>query len=122
VADAISAFDGIKQATVYGVAIPNCDGRAGMAALVVDGELNLHTFRNHLERQLPRFARPVFLRIRNAMDLTSTFKYAKNSLLRDGYDPAATTDSMYFYDFERQEFADLSAEHFERIQTGRIRF
>ena len=40
VAEAIGAFPGIKEATVYGVAIPGTDGRAGMAAIVADRELN----------------------------------------------------------------------------------
>ncbi len=41
VAEAIGAFPGIKEATVYGVAIPGTDGRAGMAAIVTDRELEL---------------------------------------------------------------------------------
>ena len=36
VAEAICAFPGIKEANVYGVAIPGTDGRAGMATIVAD--------------------------------------------------------------------------------------
>ena len=36
VSEAICAFPGIREATVYGVAIPDTDGRAGMAAIVID--------------------------------------------------------------------------------------
>ena len=31
-------FDGIIEANVYGVAVPGYDGRAGMAAIVADGQ------------------------------------------------------------------------------------
>ena len=41
VAEAICEFPGVKQANVYGVAIPGADGRAGMAALVAEPELDL---------------------------------------------------------------------------------
>src|SRR6202042_976401 len=37
VAEALSAVPGIREANVYGVKVAGMDGRAGMAALVVDG-------------------------------------------------------------------------------------
>src|SRR3989475_188495 len=63
VSEAICAFRGVKAANVYGVAIPGTDGRAGMAALVTDGELDLAALRIHLIDRLPGYARPLFLRI-----------------------------------------------------------
>ena len=45
VSEAICAFPGVKQANVYGVAIPGADGRAGMATLVADKGLDLTAFR-----------------------------------------------------------------------------
>ena len=50
VAAAITAFPGITEATVYGVPVPGTEGAAGMAALVVDGTLDLAEFRKHLAR------------------------------------------------------------------------
>ena len=41
VAEALSAIPGIKEANVYGVKVPGADGRAGMAALVVDGGFDI---------------------------------------------------------------------------------
>ena len=54
VAEAITAFPAISEANVYGVSIPGTEGRAGMAALVLDGELDLAAFRRHLAERLPR--------------------------------------------------------------------
>ena len=88
VSEAICAFPGVKQANVYGVAVPGADGRAGMATLVTDDELDLAAFRTHLIDRLPEYARPLFLRIRNEMEVTATFKYTKTDLVRQGYDPA----------------------------------
>ena len=39
VAEALSTVPGIREANVYGVSVPGMDGRAGMAALVVDGSV-----------------------------------------------------------------------------------
>src|SRR5207245_11641598 len=87
---ALCAFPGVKEANVYGVAIPGTDGRAGMAALVADERLELAALRTHLLERLPDYARPLFLRIRREIEVTATFKYTKTEFVRQGYDPAAT--------------------------------
>ena len=63
VAEALSAVPGIQEANVYGVAVPGMDGRAGMAALVVDGGFDIAGLAHRLEGRLPHYARPVFLRL-----------------------------------------------------------
>ena len=122
VADVICEFPGIEQANVYGVAIPGTDGRAGMASLVADPELDLTAFRAHLVRRLPEYARPLFLRIRAELEVTSTFKYTKTALVRQGYDPAATTSAVYFNDPVRGAFVRLDQAMFQRIQAGQLQF
>ena len=121
VAEALGAFPGVTEATVYGVAIPGTDGRAGMAALVGDDALDLAALRTHLIDRLPAYARPLFLRLRSALDVTATFKPTKHELVRQGYDPAASVDAVYFNDPERQAFVRLDAALFDRIQTGQMR-
>jgi fatty-acyl-CoA synthase len=121
VSEAICAFPGVREASVYGVAVPGTDGRAGMAALVTDGELNLAAFRTHLIARLPAYARPLFLRLRNKLEITATFKHAKRDLTREGYDPAATSDVIYFNDPERKALARLDRALYDRIQAGQLR-
>jgi fatty-acyl-CoA synthase len=120
VAEAIGAFPGITEATVYGVAIPGTDGKAGMAAIVTDRELDLGAFRAHLVDRLPEYARPVFLRIRRDLEVTDTFKHTKSVLVREGYDPVAIGDALYFNNRERQAFVRLDKPIYDRIQSGRI--
>jgi len=122
VTEAICAFRGVKEANVYGVAIPGTDGRAGMAALVTDEELDLVAFRTHLSQRLPEYARPLFLRIRSELDVTATFKHRKDALVRQGYDPTASADVIYFDDRERSVFVRLDETLYDRIQSGAIRF
>jgi fatty-acyl-CoA synthase len=121
VSEAICEFPGVREAVAYGVSIPGTDGRAGMVVLAASGGIDLAAFRKHLAARLPGYARPLFLLMRNEIEVTSTFKYAKNDLQRQGYDPAATADRIYFNDPERQEFVLLEQALYERIQTGRVR-
>ena len=121
VSEAICAFPGIKQASVYGVTVPGTNGRAGMAMLVADDELDLAAFRAHLINRLPDYAHPLFLRIRNKIEMTPTFKYTKNVFARQGYDPAATGDIIYFNHHERQAFVRLDKELYDRIQLCQVR-
>jgi fatty-acyl-CoA synthase len=121
VADAIAAYPGVLEAVVYGVTIPCTEGRAGMAAVVASQELDLTTFRQHLAERLPEYARPLFLRIRAKMELTATFKPKKEDLVREGYDPTAIIDAIYFNDRVSQSFVKLDTLLYERLQTGNVR-
>jgi fatty-acyl-CoA synthase len=121
VSEAICGFPGIKEANVYGVAIPGTDGRAGMATMVTDAGLDLAAFRTHLVERLPDYARPVFLRVRNDLEVTATFKHTKNALVREGYDPVAIGDALYFNDRETQAFVRLDKSLYDGIQSGHIR-
>ena len=121
VSEAICAFPGVKHANVYGVAIPGTEGRVGMAALVVEDGMDLPAFRKHLAGRLPAYARPLFLRMRHDIEVTGTFKYSKTELVRDGYDPDATTDVIYFDNPESEAFVQLDKSLYNRIQLGHIR-
>jgi fatty-acyl-CoA synthase len=122
VSEAICAFPGVKHANVYGVTVPATEGRAGMATLVSEDELDLAEFRQHLMNRLPPYARPLFLRIRKNMDLTGTFKYSKTDLARQGFNPDASSDAVYFNNLESGAFTRLDQPLYERIQMGAIRF
>jgi fatty-acyl-CoA synthase len=121
VSEAICEFPGIQQANVYGVAVPGTDGRAGMAALVTDDRLDLAALRAHLIRRLPHYARPLFLRISGQIQVTGTFKFTKADLVRQGYDPNATAEHVYFNHPEEETFVRMDVTLYERIRAGQIR-
>jgi fatty-acyl-CoA synthase len=121
VAEAISSFPGVKHAVVYGVAIPAAEGRAGMATLVVEDDLDLAALRRYLVGRLTPFARPLFVRIGKEVDLTGTFKYSKAELAREGYDPARTTDVICFDSPEAGRFVRMDDAQYARIQLGQVR-
>jgi fatty-acyl-CoA synthase len=121
VAAAITAFPGISEATVYGVKISGTEGAAGMAALVIDGALDLAEMRKHLARALPAYARPLFLRIQDSIAATATFKHQKAELVCQGFDPSASGDAIYFDDPSQQAYVRLDGALFERIKAGAVR-
>jgi fatty-acyl-CoA synthase len=121
VADAIMAVPGIVETTVYGVAVPGTEGAAGMAVLVGDGDLSLPDLRQHLAQRLPPYARPLFLRLKDGIDVTGTFKHKKSDLIREGFDPMATPDAIYFDDPAQQAYVRLDPALHARIRAGKLR-
>ena len=121
VAAALTAFPGIADASVYGVPIPGTEGAAGMATLVASGTLDFAELRRHLARLLPAYARPLFLRIRDHIDVTATFKHKKSELAQQGFDLGAVSDAIYFDDPQQQAYVRLDAALCERIATGMVR-
>ena len=121
VAESLRSFAGVSDAVVYGVKVPGTEGRAGMAALEVCGEIDLRALRRHLAAQLPPYARPLFVRIAREIPVTATHKPRKGDLIRDGFDPDATDDRIYFDDGELEAYILVNDELFQRVQSGHIR-
>jgi fatty-acyl-CoA synthase len=119
--DIISTYRGVTQVAVYGVTIPNTEGRAGMVAAMVSDEFDLAGFQAHLTKHLPEFARPLFLRIADRLAATTTFKLMKRQLSLDGYDPAVITDPIYFNAPDGSGFVRLDRPLYERICAGEVR-
>jgi fatty-acyl-CoA synthase len=121
VSEVICAFVGIHEANVYGVAVPGHEGRAGMAAIVCEEDLNLTDLRSYLVAHLPDYARPLFLRIRGEIDATATFKQRKIALVNDGFDPANIKDAVFFDDPRMRAYVRLDGRLHEEIVSGKVR-
>ncbi|HKB97008.1 MAG TPA: long-chain-acyl-CoA synthetase [Rhizomicrobium sp.] len=122
VGEALAAAQGILEANVYGVTVPGVDGRAGMAALVVDGDFSLDALPVQLKARLAPYARPIFLRLSPHIDVTGTFKQRKVDLVREGFDPAAIADPLYFLDPASGKYERLTPQHYADIVEGRVKF
>lgn len=121
VGEALASFPGIAEANVYGVPIAGLDGKAGMASIVADQGLDWAALKRHLDEHLPSFARPLFLRLQPAQEITGTFKYRKIDLVKQGFDPDAIADPILFNDPEAGQFRPLDAATYARIQKGEVR-
>jgi fatty-acyl-CoA synthase len=121
VAERLMGAPGVLQATVYGVAVPGAEGRAGMAGLVVDpAAFSLDALASHVARELPSYAQPMFVRLLPAMDTTGTFKIRKLDLVNEGYDPSVATDPLYFHE-PAHGYAPLTPAVYAQIETAALR-
>ncbi|CAH2104835.1 unnamed protein product [Euphydryas editha] len=119
---AISRVASQRDAVVYGVEIPNIEGRAGMCGIVdVDGSLDLDKLAKDIAKDLPKYARPIFIRVMRTMDMTATFKLRKVDLQKEGYNPNIIKDNLYYYDLKLDKYISLGTEEYEKIISGQIR-
>ncbi len=121
VAAVLSAFPGVTQANVYGVAIPGYDGRAGMASIVSEQDVDMAALKAHITVSLPHYARPVFLRLSQESETTGTFKFKKTNLVKAGFDPANVSDPLYVAINDATAYQAITLEIYEKIITGEIR-
>ena len=84
---ALGADNSVEECTVFGVEVPRTGGRAGMAAVKLrdgadfDGKALAHT----VFKQLPAYALPLFVRVVESMEHTTTFKSRKVDLREQAY-------------------------------------
>ncbi|XP_060108620.1 long-chain fatty acid transport protein 1 [Heteronotia binoei] len=106
---------------VYGVEVPGVEGKAGMAAIAdPEAKLNPNVLYQEMQKVLPPYARPIFLRLLPQVDTTGTFKIQKTRLQRENYDPHQTSDRLYFLDVKLGKYLPLDESTFERIQAGKV--
>jgi fatty-acyl-CoA synthase len=120
---ALAREESIEHGAVYGVTVPGCDGRAGMAAITLkpDTELDGKSLAQNLCKALPPYAVPLFLRIREQQDTTGTFKYRKVELKQEGFDPAKVKEPLYVLADRDKGYEKLGPKLFERIASGDLR-
>lgn len=112
VAGVLDAAAYCNMAVVYGVEVPGYDGRAGMAAMVLDdaaafdGDALFALVDEHL---FPA-AHPRFIRLVDALDHTDSFKFITTDLRNEGADPATIDDPLYVYDADGATYRELAVE------------
>jgi fatty-acyl-CoA synthase len=117
----LRACPGVEQAVVYGVVVPGADGRAGMALLKIDRQFDLHALSGRLEI-LPKYARPLFLRLALKIEITETFKAKRRAYVDEGFDPERIEDPLYVFDGQRQAFILLDTERYAAIGNRTMSF
>jgi len=123
----VSEYAKISEAVVYGVEIPNTNGRAGMAAitLLADAELDETDCKQmaiDFKKHLPAYAVPIFLRVQKQVETTGTFKYQKNKLKEQAFDPNKTDERILVLLPQTDAYSDLNSEVFTSIQDYKYRF
>jgi acyl-CoA synthetase (AMP-forming)/AMP-acid ligase II len=126
VASALGSHPSIAEANVYGVSVPKHDGRAGCAAVVLKSdtptEQTLRSLAEHVKKQLPTFAVPIFLRVTKEMQLTGTNKQQKHMLQKEGIDPSVSEqagDVLYW--LRGGTYLRFTKKDLETIEGGGVK-
>lgn len=124
VSNVVNRFGRMEDVNVYGVQVPGVEGRCGMAAVkLLDGAVidwaKLGAF---VCENLPSYARPYFIRLRDTIDATNSFKQMKTQLQKEGFDPSAISDPLYFLDPDRGVYVELTPEIYSKIVDHTIKF
>ncbi|USE82920.1 long-chain-acyl-CoA synthetase [Acinetobacter tibetensis] len=117
----------IAEAVVYGVEIPHTNGRAGMAAITLAeqaqlNEQDLQAMLSCFKKSLPAYAIPVFLRVQKQVETTGTFKYQKNKLKEQAFDPEKTNEQILVLLPNSNAYCDMNTEIYSNIQQYQYRF
>ncbi|TRY68230.1 hypothetical protein TCAL_04167 [Tigriopus californicus] len=121
----LSTILGFKDITVFGVQIPQTEGRACMVAMAMDEKnktLDFEDLYKKVDNNLPSYARPIFLRICSQLEITSTYKFRKINLTKEGYDISCVKDKIYFRDQTKKTYSLLDQETAKHINSGVLQF
>ena len=121
----INTYDQVLFSTVYGVQIPGTDGRAGMAAIVPSTtieEFNIKKLTDILQKNLPPYGVPLFLRFKSKLSTTATFKLKKVKLKKEGFDFEKIDDQMHVFLPDESGFIPLKQNIYDNIQKRRYTF
>nr|WP_314529693.1 long-chain-acyl-CoA synthetase [uncultured Pseudomonas sp.] len=117
VANALGDLPGLELINIYGVQVPGHEGRAGMAAVLMqEGRaFDPQALFALTEQRLPRYAAPVFVRVTQAADLTASYKLRKVDLQRQGYCPDRCSDPLFIRDEQAGTYVPYSAQVLARV-------
>lgn len=128
VAEVIGRFPGITEANVYGVLVPNHEGRAGCAAIDIipsEKDFDWREFARLARSRLPRYAVPVFLRVTKGSRHTHNHKQNKVPLKQEGVDPAfkgtkdaaGVNDRLLWLSPDSDAYVDFGQKEWDMLVT-----
>lgn len=82
--------------------------------------VNVENLFIQLEKRLPAYAIPLFIRITPKIDLTASFKLSKFSLEKDGFNINHIRDPLYYLDRKNKQYILMDQNSYDDIQNGRI--
>ena len=122
----VNSFEQVELSSVYGVLIPNTEGRAGMVSLKSTvhstKDFNFDSFLNLLQKSLPEYAIPKFIRFKSEFSTTATLKIQKTELKKEGYAISKILDPIYVLLPPGKTFNRLTQVIYKKIQDAKFNF
>jgi fatty-acyl-CoA synthase len=117
---AVAHDPNVEECTVFGVEVPGAGGRAGMAAIQLkegtdfDGKALAKAVYEHL----PGYAVPLFVRVVESLEYTSTFKSKKVDLREQGYGPDVD-DPIYVLSGCDEGYVEFYDSYPDEVRSGK---
>ncbi|KAL1959209.1 hypothetical protein VTO42DRAFT_2714 [Malbranchea cinnamomea] len=140
VAEVLGSHPDLHETNVYGVKLPNHEGRAGCAAIVLKDQAAvldptskpiivptsalLNSLATHALGNLPRYAVPVFLRVMREMQATGNNKQQKHVLRTEGVNPEALEASKsgdLLYWLKDGTYVPFGKAEWDQINAGQVK-
>ncbi|KGO73684.1 Major facilitator superfamily domain, general substrate transporter [Penicillium italicum] len=133
VSEVLGQFPGITEANVYGVRLPNHEGRAGCAAIQISPDarqtFDYTALAKFVRSKLPKYAVPLFLRIVENPTHIHNNKQNKVPLRDEGVDttlvgtraPEGKDDYFLWIAPGDESYSAYGEKEWERLSTGNVR-
>jgi acyl-CoA synthetase (AMP-forming)/AMP-acid ligase II len=133
VSEVLGQFPGITEANVYGVRLPNHEGRAGCAAIQISPDARQTFDYTELARfvrsKLPKYAVPLFLRIVENPTHIHNHKQNKVPLRDEGVDtaligtkaPEGKDDHFLWIAPGEESYSPYGQKEWEQLSSGSVR-
>jgi fatty-acyl-CoA synthase len=117
---ALSSDPAIEECTVYGVEVPRTGGRAGMAAVKLreGAEFDGKSLARAVYDKLPAYALPLFVRVVESLEHTTTFKSRKVELRDQAYGPDVK-DPLYVLAGRDEGYVPFFDEYPDEVAAGK---
>ena len=125
VEDVMCTCPSIKEASIYGVKIPNYEGKACMATVILNPISPIFDCKNiyaEFKKALPTHAIPLFLRIQLTLPVSSAFKYSKKELQKQGFDIHHCDDLLLVQLPHQDTYHPLNHKIYEHIMQKKPYF
>jgi citronellyl-CoA synthetase len=121
VGEILNACEQIEISNIYGVDVPGAEGKAGMAAITLKPghTFDIVAFTAYVDRELPAFARPVFVRIQQEQDTTGTFKLFKGKLKQQAYHLDQVDEPIYVRQPKSEQYQRLDTKFYKKLIDGK---
>ncbi len=117
---ALSSDKSVEECTVFGVEIPRTGGRAGMAAVKLrqGADFDGKALGETVYKELPAYAMPLFVRLVESMEHTTTFKSRKVDLRDQAYD-SSIEDPVYVLAGRDEGYVPFYDDYAEEVAGGK---
>ncbi|MBY8983995.1 MAG: long-chain-acyl-CoA synthetase [Candidatus Lokiarchaeota archaeon] len=120
----LNSHNSILMSAVYGIEIPNHEGKAGMAAIKFDPAIGFKSdeISRFVIQVLPKYSIPIFVRICDELEVTGSNKIRKSNLRKEGYNINEIKEPLYMWDSSVKKYIQFDNSKYQAIIKGKLEF